>query len=198
MLNLFMGSGIILAGGLGTRIGRDKALLPWGESVILREIVSRMKQACDDIIVVRNTPLDSAIPGIRVVSDIYMQMGPLAGIHAGLTIALNDYAFVTACDMPYLHPAAIEYFFSEAIGWDIVMPATGSEYEPLFACYSRNCLPAIESLLLRGVRKIIEILPLVKYKTIAREYFLQIDPNIFSNINTPAEYKSAIEKAKTD
>jgi molybdenum cofactor guanylyltransferase len=189
-------TGIILAGGLGSRIGCDKALLPWGDSVILNAIVSQMKKACDDVIVVRNTPLDSPIPGIRVVGDIYKQMGPLGGIHAGLTISRYDYAFVTACDMPHLPLAAIEHLFNEAAGWDIVMPATGRNYEPLFACYSRNCLPVIEDLLQRGVRKIIEILPLLRHKTIPREYFLQHDHRIFSNINTMPEYKVALEEAE--
>ena len=188
-----MGSGIILAGGLGSRIGCDKALLPWGDSIILGDIVSQMKKVCDDVILVRNSPLDIEIEGIRVVSDTYMQMGPLAGIHAGLSIARYDNAFVTACDMPYLPQAAIEYLFIEAEGWDIVMPATGCDHEPLFACYSKKCLPVIEGLLQRGVRKIIEILPLVRYKTIAREYFLQIDGRIFSNINTWEQYQSALE-----
>jgi len=186
-------TGIVLAGGLSSRIGRDKALLPWGDSIILSKIVAQLKDVCDDIVIVRNTPLDVDIPGVRMVADIFKQMGPLAGIHAGLTIARDEYAFVTACDMPYLPKAAIELLLSEAVGYDIVMPATGSDYEPMFSCYSRNCLPAVESLLQRGVRKIIEVLPLVRYKTIARECFLRIDQRIFSNINTQAEYKVAME-----
>jgi molybdopterin-guanine dinucleotide biosynthesis protein A len=191
-----MGSGIILAGGLGTRIGCDKALLPWGDSIILNDIVSQMKGVCDDVILVRNTPLDFEIEGIRVVSDTYRHMGPLAGIHAGLSMACHEYAFVTACDMPHLPRAAIQHLFDEAAGWDVVMPATGRDYEPLFACYSRKCLPVIEGLLQRGVRKIIEILPLVRYRTISREYFLQIDERIFSNINTREQYQSALERAQ--
>ncbi len=189
-------TGIVLAGGLGSRIGCDKALLPWGDTIILKEIISQMSEMCDDLIVVRNTPLESAMPGVRVVRDIYTQMGPLGGIHAGLSIARYDYAFVTACDMPHIPPGAIRHLFEESAGYDIVLPATGSNYEPLFACYSRNCLPVIEDLLRRDVRKIIEILPLVKYKTIAREYFLSMDPLIFSNINTMAEYKAAMERAR--
>ena len=185
-----------MAGGLGTRIGRDKALLPWGDSIILNDIVSQMKRVCDDVILVRNCPLEHEIEGIRVVSDTYRQMGPLAGIHAGLSIALHEYAFVTACDMPHMPQAAIEHLFNEAEGWDSVIPATGRDYEPLFACYSRKCLPVIEGLLQRSVCKIIEVLPLVRYKTIAREFFLQIDTRIFSNINTWEQYKSALERAQ--
>ncbi len=185
-------TGIILAGGLGSRIGCDKALLPWGDSVILKFIISQMKQACDDVIVVRNTPLGGEFEGVRVVSDTYRLMGPLGGIHAGLTIARYDYAFVTGCDMPHLPRPAIDHLFAEAAGWDIVIPATGNIYEPLFACYSRRCVPVIEELLQRGVHKIVEMLPLVRYKTIPREYFLQIDQRIFSNINTMAEYKTAL------
>lgn len=191
-------TGIILAGGLSSRIGRDKALLPWGRSNILTGVVGRLRSVCDDIIIVRNTPLDCKIDGIRTVSDIYRQMGPLGGIHAGLTIARHEYAFVTACDMPYLPPAAVDYLFREAAGWDVVMPATGRDYEPLFACYARRCLPVIEDLLRRDVRKIIELLPLVRYKTIPREIFLQIDPRIFSNINTGEDYKSALETADAE
>lgn len=186
-------TGIILAGGLSSRIGRDKALLPWGGSIMLKTIVARMREACDDVIVVRNTPLDCEIAGIRIISDIFKQMGPLAGIHAGLTIARYDHAFVTACDMPHLPPEAVKYLLKELPGWDIVIPATDKVYEPLFASYSKRCIPAIEDLLRKDIRKIIEILPFVRYKTIPREVFLEMNPRIFSNINTREDYQTEIQ-----
>lgn len=186
-------TGIILAGGKSTRMGKDKAALPWATSDLLHAKIEQLRSVCQDIIVVSNMPRHIAGNDVRVISDIYQEMGPLGGIHAGLTHARYDYAFVTACDMPYFAPTAAQYLFTEAQGWDVTMPVQGNHYEPLFACYSTSCIPVAEMLLRNSVRRVIALFDFVRYKHVDQECFRPFDPAlaIFSNINTQEDYRKA-------
>ena len=96
--------------------------------------------------------------------------------------------------MPYLVPEAVQYLFNEAHGRDIAVPGQDGYFEPLFACYNKSCLPAIESLISKDIRTISELIKLMNSKTIDREVFRQFDPElkIFTNINTMEEYKQAL------
>jgi molybdenum cofactor guanylyltransferase len=186
-------TGIILAGGLNTRMGRDKAGLPWDSSDLLHSILDKLRPVCADCIIVMNRPWEPDVPGVRVVADIIPQRGPLSGIHAGLTACKDQHAFVTACDMPYLPPAAVEYLLSLAEGWDAVVPGCGKDMEPLFAVYAKSCIPAIENLLRQDIRKVQRLFPLIRHRLVDPEAFRQFDPELrlFRNINTMQEYETA-------
>jgi molybdopterin-guanine dinucleotide biosynthesis protein A len=185
--------GIVLAGGLGNRIGRDKAGLPWGESDLLHVILEQMGQVCQERIVVMNRVWTPDIAGVTVVPDIIPQCGPLSGIHAGLSACREPYAFVTACDMPFLSPQAVEYLLSLANDWDAVLPGRGQELEPLFAVYNRRCIEPIEGLLRQGTRKLQRLLPLIRHRLVDQDEFRRFDPQLklFYNINTPEDYQAA-------
>ena len=72
----------------------------------------------------------------------------------------------------------------------MVMPESGSGHEPLHALYQRTCLPAIETCLHRGSRRIVSFFPQVRVLTIPPEEIAVIDPEFasFRNINTLEEY----------
>ena len=49
-------TGIILAGGKSSRMGKDKSILPWDTSDMLNTIAEKLGKICDDLIVVSNIP----------------------------------------------------------------------------------------------------------------------------------------------
>ena len=187
-------TGIIMAGGSSRRIGKNKALLPWGTSTLIETIVSIVSTVCDDVIVVSNIPLPMLAESVRVIPDIIPGKGPLGGIYTGLQYAKYDCAFVTACDMPYLVPDAISYLFDESPGWDSVMPSSDGYFEPLFACYSNSCLPVIESMLAINQLRVDEMLPKIRCRLIEQHNFRVFDPelNLFKNLNTLDDYEAAL------
>lgn len=190
-------TGIILAGGRSSRMGRDKSLLPWNDADLLHTVIGKVSQVCDDIVLVSNQPRNLTVKDIRVVKDIIPDMGPLGGIHAGLTYARYPFAFVTACDMPYIVPQAIEFLFHEATDdWDIVIPVSGEMFEPTYCVYKKTCLPVIETLLKQGERRVAKIFPMLRVKHIDIEVLRQFDTNLtmFTNINTMEEYERAIQR----
>lgn len=128
-------TGVVLAGGKNIRMGRNKATLPWQQADFLHVILHRLSGVCSELIVVTNTPLSIQLPNVLAVSDIIPQCGPLSGIHAGLTYASSPTAFVTACDMPYLQPAAV--------AWVAQALANGMRWRRTTAIFGNPCSPAM-------------------------------------------------------
>src|SRR2546426_951102 len=94
---------VVLAGGRDTRMGgTDKAFLTvQGQPVFQRTL--RLLQCCfSQVVVVSNRPDKYAAFDVQVIADEFTGRGPLAGIHAGLGLVQQPYAFVVACDMPFL------------------------------------------------------------------------------------------------
>jgi len=187
-------TGIVLAGGRNVRMGRDKAALPWGNTDFLHVILHKLSSVCSELIAVTNNPAPPHIPGVRFVSDIISGRGPLSGIHAGLYYSSSSIAFVTACDMPFLQPKAVSWLFSQVQDWDAAVPVSDDLMEPLFACYSKACIPFIENLLRQDIRKTQKLLPLIRCRNISYNDLRPFDTNLrfLRNINSPKDYQALL------
>ncbi|MBO7747444.1 molybdenum cofactor guanylyltransferase [Paenibacillus sp. MWE-103] len=106
-------TGILLAGGRSSRMGRNKALLPVGGKPLLRHAAEAMLALGLRRVVVACGPAERAgdygpllagLPGeIGFAADRFPDSGPLAGLHAALTaMPAPGYGFAMACDMPAL------------------------------------------------------------------------------------------------
>lgn len=183
-------TGVILAGGASSRMGSNKALLPYRGGVFIEAIYRQMKQLFAEVLLVTNSPEQYQFLPCRKVPDLYPGMGALAGLHAGLCQSANPAIFVAACDMPYLNDGLIKQLAAGMQGYDAVIPRTEGGYEPLHAIYGKRCLPAIETCLQQGERKILAFLPQVSVREFSPDEIRLLDPafSSFSNINTPEEY----------
>jgi molybdenum cofactor guanylyltransferase len=190
-------TGVVLSGGKNTRMGANKAFLAVDGERMIDRAVRILREACCEIIVVTNEPLDYLDLDATVVTDIFKGMGPLAGIHAGLFHAANPRAFVCACDMPYLSAPFIRHLLSLAGGYDIVVPARGGRPEPLHAVYSRKCLPVIRRLLEQNERKVTGFYKGFRVRTVeeaeTERFFAGRDP--FHNVNTREELRGVAGKS---
>ncbi|MDD4875820.1 MAG: molybdenum cofactor guanylyltransferase [Dehalococcoidales bacterium] len=196
-------SGIVLSGGKSLRFGSDKSMLTIGNKSFLERVVSVINILCDEIIVVALPSADlselSQNPKIKIKSDIYPDKGPLAGIHTGLSAAISDYSIVVACDMPFLQQDLLHYMISISAEYDVVIPRTGNLIEPLHAVYNKRCLDIIEGLLNMGIRKISDLLPLVKVRYVDEKEIDKYDPQriSFFNINTRQDLERAMQLIKS-
>lgn len=189
-------TGVILAGGESRRMGCDKSLLPVDGARFIDHIYRRMASLFDEVLVVTNSPgLYQDLP-CRKVPDIYYAKGSLAGIHSGLCHARNQQVFVVACDMPLLSSAVIRQLALSAPAAEVVIARNGKGVEPLHARYAKSCLPAIEAVLDRGSRRIVDFFPAVRVHELPAVEFLPLDPEglSFRNINTPEEYYTLREQ----
>jgi FdhD protein len=183
-------TGVILAGGGSTRMGSNKALLPYRGGVFIEAIFRQLQRLFAEVLLVTNHPEQYQFLPCRKVADIYAGCGALAGIHSALYHSCSDAVFVVACDMPYLNPALVELIAGKDTTADVVMPRSDSGLEPLHALYTKRCLPAIEASLQQGRRRLISFLPSVKVQEIPPSVVATLDPlnSSFSNINTPEQY----------
>ena len=193
---------IVLAGGKGLRLGRDKTLESINDRYLLQQVVSRLSFFNSNIIIVtaekRPFPYLDDYPKITMVTDTYPGKGPLGGIYTGLATSDSVYNLVVACDMPFLNQALLRYMIQLAVNFDLVVPRWDGMVEPLHAVYSKGCLAPIESLLKQGALNIAKLFTLVKIRYVEAEEIDRFDPKhlSFFNINTEADLKMAKELAK--
>lgn len=135
---------LVLAGGDSRRMGRPKAWIEVGETVLLGYIVERLGPAFSEVIVSFAEPeqIEQHVP-YRVVFDRRPSAGPLAGLEAGLVAARNDVVFAVACDMPYVTRATAELAVAAARNSDGAIPRHDGLFEPVCGAYRKTALPVI-------------------------------------------------------
>lgn len=183
-------TGVILAGGKSSRMGSNKALLPYRGGRFIEAIQRLLADIFDEVILVTNTPDQYDFLPCRKVPDLYEGMGVLAGIHAGLHHSSNQAIFAVACDMPYLVEELIRQLASRADAGGVLIPESPGGLEPLHAIYGKGCLAAIEATLLSGQRRIVSFFDRTNVSRMNLEHVACFDPAFvsFLNINTPDDY----------
>ena len=182
-------SGILLAGGASSRLGRDKALIKLDGETIIQRIVRILDPIVQEIVVVTNSPQRFAFLDLPMVGDIYCNVGALGGLHAGLSAIHAKYGLAVGCDMPFLNPDLLRFMISKTKGYDIVMPRVGTYYEPLHAIYARHCRKQFEQHILEGQRRVRVACEGMHIRYIDQAEIARYDPegHSFFNINTPQD-----------
>jgi molybdopterin-guanine dinucleotide biosynthesis protein A len=188
---------MVLAGGGGLRLGREKALENLGERSLLEWVLLQLDFLDSDILLITarelSYPWFEGYPRLKVVSDIYPGKGPLGGIYTGLELSDSFYNVVVACDMPFLNRALLGYMASVSAGSDLVVPRFKGLVEPLHAVYSKACLAPIERLLEQGILGVRELFRLVRVRYVEAEEIDRFDSEhlSFFNINTRSDLARA-------
>jgi molybdopterin-guanine dinucleotide biosynthesis protein A len=183
-------TGVILAGGQSSRMGSNKALLPFQGGRFIEAIYRQFSELFPEVLLVTNNPEQYTFLPCRKVADIYPGLGALAGLHAGLYHAANPHIFAAACDMPWLNSALIRRLAALRHDCDVVIPQGENGLEPLHALYGKTCLGPMEESLSNSRRRIISFFPQVQVQQMAKEQIAAIDPDFdsFRNVNTPQDY----------
>ena len=188
-------SGVILAGGLSSRFfGIDKALIRVRGKRILDNIYNIFNELFEEIILVTNEPARYLEWDFKIVADLFPVRSSLTGIHAGLFFTTAPFAFIAACDTPFLKKGLVETIISGIEpGIDVVVPETSAGLEPLCAVYSRTCLNSVEHHILKQQFKIRRLFNKLKIKIISEKNLIKKDAALLSfyNINTPDELAKA-------
>ena len=191
-----MRTAIILAGGGSTRIGGDKGLRTLRGEPLVRHVVRRVRGAVDEVILVlgseeqRRDYSQIAVGGARLVVDEYGEGSPLVGAITGLRSASGEYALITACDMPFISPRALDVLFDEGEGFDgAVFQWPNGWIEPLLAVYRVGPSLEVASRLYEAgdlrIRKILQNLP--DAKMIPIERLRAFDPDLLTLFDADTE-----------
>jgi molybdopterin-guanine dinucleotide biosynthesis protein A len=196
-------SGIILAGGRSRRLGRAKALEPFQGEPMIRRVISRLSQVTDDLVFVVNdqeqasalpiTPDNVSLP-YKTAVDLYPDGGSLGGIFTGLSAADSQWAFVVACDMPFLNVDLMNQMLTLRDGNDAVVPRTDGYPEPTHALYNKTCLPHMQKRLQNNDLKIARFFDEVTVRFLEEAEVRDVDKDLvsFFNVNTQDDLDRAL------
>lgn len=189
---------IILAGGDSQRMGRDKANLLLGEQTLLQRLIATMQQIFPHVFIsVRQPRHEIDLPQVcdeQANEGMTMGAGPLAGLVASLGQVTTPWAFVVACDMPFVAPAMIELLSQYRARHQAVVPVVHGYPQPLAAFYASSCLAVMREKLLtqdkslRGVVKRLDVCYVDEGK------LLEADPMLrsFFDLDTPQDMARAL------
>ena len=183
-------TGIVLAGGKGSRMGGvDKGLQPLRGKPMVAWSIARLKPQVDEIVINanQNHEIYRAF-GYRVVADeIGGFAGPLAGLHAGLNAATYPLVVTVPCDSPFLPADLVSRLASSMETFDLAVAKTGRQPHPVFALMKREVRESLEAFLASGGRKIDAWYAALKVVEVA----FDDEADAFRNINTLEELKGA-------
>ncbi|WP_010585213.1 molybdenum cofactor guanylyltransferase [Schlesneria paludicola] len=194
---------IILCGGLSTRMGRDKATLPFGPELMLQRVVRLVSERINPRLVVVVAAANQQLPvlpaNVTVAFDSQPKRGPLEGLATGLRAMPQDVhaVYATSCDTPLLKSDFIERMFTCLNTYDIAVPADGTHDHPLAAVYRPRVLSAIERLINSGRLKARLLFDEVPTRKVSTEELREVDPTLqtLMNVNHVEDYLSALALA---
>ncbi len=194
----------VLAGGRSSRMGRDKAQLPYSGSTLLEHMLAMLRLA-------------GFTPGVAGLSagtqcsapsvlDAFPGDGPLAGIEAALhSVSGAQPVLFVSVDLPLL-PAVFCRALWERVqttGVPATVPFIGGKPQPLCAVYSSVLAPGITGALANGDRKVMRVLGRLtaefpvgqqcdyfRVESLAAARGWYDTHRWFTNVNTPADWQS--------
>jgi molybdopterin-guanine dinucleotide biosynthesis protein A len=184
---------IVLAGGMSTRLGRDKAGEVLLGRTLLQRVIDSVAGSADEIVVVcragQELPALDSMATISRVEDLYPDAGPLGGLYSGLLALEARCALAVACDMPLLQPALLGELVRLGRDHDIVAPVQDGLPQPLCAAYSKACIEPIRRCLEAGIYKLTAFFAALQPYFLMPEQWRCFDPEglSFQNLNTPAD-----------
>ena len=189
-------TGVILAGGKSSRFGRNKALVEFNGSRLIERVIGVMGSVFKNLIIISNSPHEYSYLKLPIHEDIIKGLGPIGGIYTGLKTIQDEMGFFVACDMPFINENLIRYMIEVRNDFDAVVPKIDWKMEPLYALYTKKCLPVIRELISSGVYQTIESYRKVRVRYVSVEEIKVYDPLLraFMNVNKPDELINAVSR----
>ncbi|HMC96925.1 MAG TPA: molybdenum cofactor guanylyltransferase [Flavobacteriales bacterium] len=181
-------TGVVLAGGESSRMGRDKALMEIDGRTMLERGIELLRPHVREVLVIGDPAKYNTTHGV-VIPDEKPGLGPLGGLVTALKRARYVRLLVIACDLPQLNDRLMVRLKAPLDdGHDAAVPKHEGLIEPLAAAYHRHAIDAFEECLEQGILKMSDALARV------RTTWLDIRPgedgwprDIFRNVNSPSD-----------
>ena len=179
-------SGVVLAGGMSSRYGKNKALVDFHGIPLIERVLGVMLHIFRHVIIITNTPDEYSYLKLPMYQDTIKGLGPLGGIFTGLQ-AIPNSGFFVACDMPFLNQGLIQHMVEIRAGFDLVVPRINGYMEALHSLYGKECEEKIKNLINSGVYQVFRFFNEVSVRYVDENEVRMFDPDLksFLNINSP-------------
>ena len=183
-------TGLILAGGLGSRMGgQDKGLVELAGQPMVKHVLDRLAPQVQQLMINANRNAAAYAQFSRWVLPDRLEgfVGPLAGLDAALhdPALAGDWVLTCPCDSPFLPLDLAPRLLAaaRAAQADVAMASANGQPEPAFLLAHRRLAPGLAAFLDGGGRQI--------RRWVGETRHVVVDfsdcPGAFSNINTPEE-----------
>ncbi len=184
----------ILAGGKSSRMGEDKALLPYGSFDTLAEYQIRKFSPYFDAIYLSCENREKFHFVANFIEDQrgFTHRSPLLGIYSLLSNIKEDAVLVIGVDMPKITPELVDTLkqtYLEYPQTDAIIAQSPRGIEPLCAIYTKAILPSLKSALQSDVLKLQHFIATLDVQKITFE-----NEESFCNLNYPDQYRNLIQK----
>lgn len=185
MLAAMQRAGFVLTGGKSSRMGSDKAMLPYRGTPLAAHVAGQVAGCTERVWLIGSAERYGRL-GYPVVDDLEPGCGPLGGIITALAASEAQWNMIIACDMPGITTEFAASLFAEAETGDadIIMPQGPSgRPDPLCAVYHRRCLQILQDAFRAGTRKVTAATSGLRVRMIQVE-----SADALHNVNTPADW----------
>ena len=188
-----MVTGLILAGGRGSRLGGiDKGLLDFRGTPLVQRVAQRLVGQVGGLLLSANRHVDRYRPlGFEALADgPYPDAGPLAGIRSGLAACATDWLLVVPCDLPFVPLDLCQRLLGAAPSDDrsARVPFDGERHHYACLLLPRSALAPVTAALDTGRRSLHGLLDDIGWLGV--DFADQL--HAFSNLNTPADVAGAL------
>lgn len=180
-------TGVILAGGRGQRMGGvDKGLQRLAGQALVAWVAARLRPQVSHLLINANRhAADYAAYAEAVVPDALPGFaGPLAGLHAALSVASTDWVVTVPCDSPHLpHDLVARLWSGRPPGAEMAYAVAGGRTHPVFCLCRTSLLPRLATDLADGMRRFQAWAEAVGAQPVSFDDV----PEAFANFNTLAD-----------
>jgi len=169
---------IILAGGESKRMGLDKASLKLASDTLLNRSIRNMQPYFEHMIISVREPKENLL--FPQLCDKGLGHGPIVGLATSLECISTSWAFVIACDMPFVSSALITAMAEKRQHQHAVVPTINGMVQPLFAFYAKGCLPILQSHIEHGQHSLKKAIADLNVTTFNEGECVHYDPDLLS------------------
>jgi len=183
--------GVVLAGGLGTRIGGRKAALEVAGRPLISYGLAALREALGSepvVVAKRDTVLPSLPLGVEVWIEPDEPRHPLTGIIHALERAGGRDVLVLAVDLPLVTAELVRELVAEAAGaaGGIAVSRAAGRVQPLCGLYASAALETLRAV--PGGARLVDLVRLLGARTVD-----VVDPSALTNVNTAQDGRRAGE-----
>jgi len=106
-------NGLVLAGGMSTRMGRNKALMKWHDKEQQYYVADMLMNHCEDVFIsCRKEQAKDLNSKYKSLPDTFFDVGPLGGILSAFQSQPGKAWLVVACDLPLINEETLQFIIT--------------------------------------------------------------------------------------
>lgn len=182
-------TGVILAGGKSSRMGKDKGLCEFKGKALVTYAIEVLKPLCNRIIISANKTEEYSGFGLDVFPDEVKGIGPMGGMLSSLKQSETEHNLVLSCDTPFVTTELFENLLQHIDKNQVVVPLhQQGKIEPLAAYYATNVIAELARCVDIGDYKMMNFLQKVRTGSFNVDNLWPGEAiQLFHNLNTPED-----------